>query len=257
MIRPVHSITSRVLVGIGAALAALMAIGYAFIFSGIASPIARDLGTVSVVDDDGAAPVYLSDGRPAFVVRSGDRVSVVDARVPLDGGVPGRLVAWCDAGFVDLVGASSYTADGGLIAGDVPSGLIRYPFAASNDGGTAAVDPDGMPAEPATAYEPVPSCRPADALVHEPLAEEVFDPSVAIEEEPPGWVWMDGSLVAVGGQALLCDRAADCATGAVARGIDPANVGLNGLDFEGLFLGRIRDGAIEELHYVPQPEDVP
>jgi hypothetical protein len=97
----------------------------------------------------------------------------------------------------------------------------------------------------------------ARRLVHRPEAGEIFDPSVAADEEPPGWVWLEGSLVAIRGQVLLCDAGGDCGTGMVAHGIDPAKVGIDGLDFDGLFLGRVRDGAIEELQYVAQPEDVP
>ena len=89
---------------------------------------------------------------------------------------------------------------------------------------------------------------------HEPRRGEVFDPSVAAEEEPPGWVWMEGRLVAAGGQALLCDPGADCVSGAVARGIDPAKVLAAGSGLDGLFYGRIRDGAIDELQYVPHSE---
>jgi len=249
MIRPVHSVAGRVLVGLGVLVAALVAIGYAFIFSGIATPIARDLGSVAIPEEQGAVPVYLSDGRPAFVVRTGDEVTVVDARPPLEAGEPGSLVAWCDGVFV--AGVQTYLADGTLVTGSAPSGLIVYP---THEGaGGLVVAPEGSPAGRRVG-EVVPFCDPARTVAHEPDADELFDPSVAADEEPPGWVWMEGRLMTVGGQAMLCDAGEDCAAGAVVRGIDPANVHATA-PLEGLFIGRIRDGAIEELHYVPQSKD--
>ena len=71
--------------------------------------------------------------------------------------------------------------------------------------------------------------RPAAVrrVVHEPAPTEVFDPSVAVREEAPGWIWLDGSLQATrDGELRLCDRgAAACATGAEVVGIDPATLG--------------------------------
>jgi hypothetical protein len=247
----VHSLGSRVLVGLGVVVAALMAIGYAFIFSGIASPVASDLGTIAVPDEQGAVPVYLADGRPAFVVRLGDEVRVVDARTPLEAGEPGRLVTWCSGGFVASPGDLIYLADGTLVTGSAPSGLIVYPT--QERGGDLVVVSDGRPAGRRTG-EIVPSCDQDHVVAHVPEADEVFDPSVAAEEEPPGWVWLEGRLIAAGGQALLCDAGGNCATGAVARGIDPAKVPADEIGFDGLFIGRVRDGAIDELHYVPHAE---
>ena len=88
--------------------------------------------------------------------------------------------------------------------------------------------------------------------MHEPADGEAFDPSVAAEEEPPGWIWLEGHLEAIGGQTLLCDGPANaCATGAVVPGIDPAKVAALDQPMAGLFLGRVGDGAIDELHFVP------
>ena len=76
------------------------------------------------------------------------------------------------------------------------------------------------------------------AVMHVPDADEVFDPSVAADEEPPGWIWLEGRLVAAGGQALLCDgHGGDCATGAVVRGIDPATIADDTLGYDGLLPG--------------------
>jgi len=253
MIRRVHSVASRVLVGLGVVVAALVAIGYAFIFSGIAAPSVHDLGTVAVPDEEGAVPVYLSDGRPAFVVRTADGVTVVDARPPLVAGEPGRLVIWCNGAFADIIGRASYAPDGELIAGSAPTGLIVYPTGRSASGPEIVVGSDGqLAARPDGATSVASACDQDRATRHQPEAGEVFDPSVAIDQEPPGWVWLEGRLRSVDGQALLCDEDGDCATSGVARGIDPAKLETVALD--GLFLGRIHDGGIEELHFVPQPE---
>jgi hypothetical protein len=113
----------------------------------------------------------------------------------------------------------------------------------------------GTTGEPAPPHEPQAgtwACE-GEGAQHEPEAGEVFDPSVAADQEPPGWIWVEGRLEPIGGQALLCDDldADDCESGAVVRGIDPD--GLAGVSYHlsGLFLGRVRDGAIDELHYAP------
>jgi hypothetical protein len=72
---------------------------------------------------------------------------------------------------------------------------------------------------------------------------------MAVESEPPGVIWLEGTLRAIGNQALLCDRvdesSGDCASGAVARGIDPASIPAEGTT--GLFIGVVRDGGITGL----------
>lgn len=245
------------IVGLAAAVALVAAIGYAQIALNIASPMDADLGTLAAPDEPGARAVLLDDGRPAFVVRSDDGVLVVDARVPLEPGVPGRLVGWCgqaDGVFLDVVGGGSFGPDGTLIGGPGTSGLVRHRVTLGEDGRTLTVGREPERA-PARTGEPVAPDCPADAewLTHEPTAGEVFDPSVAAREEPPGWVWLEGRLEQRDGQVVLCDDAeADgCARGAVAGGIDPANLARQPEAFVGYFIGRVRDGAIEELHLVP------
>ncbi|HEX5038638.1 MAG TPA: hypothetical protein VFW95_00705 [Candidatus Limnocylindria bacterium] len=249
-----QSVASRVLVGLGVLIAALVAIGYAFIFSGIASPSQSDLGTVAIPAGADPEPVYLADGRPAFVIRASDGVRVVDARPPLTPGVPGRLVVWCNGLFVDLVGTEEYGADGALLAGDALTSLIVYPTTIAPGGQSATVGRDGQAAASRFGESEGHACDAADAIMHAPGDGEVYDPSVAAEEEPPGWIWLEGRLLPAGGQALLCDADSDCETGAAVRGIDPAEIPEAGAGFDGRFLGRVRDGAIEDLHYVPLAE---
>ncbi len=250
---PVRDLRRWILIGLAAAVAAVAGVGYALIATD-AVPPDRTLGTLEVPEGSAVRAVHLSDGRPAFIVRSADDVHVVDARQPLPAGTPGRLVLWCGGGFTDLVGGS-YRPDGRLLSGDVPSSLVAYPVTIDPDRREAIVGSAGAMPEPARAEPSMIDCDASKAIGHEPREDEIFSPSVAAEEEPPGWIWLEGRLLAVGGQAVLCDGGgADCATGAVVRGTDPARVGTEA-GIPHLFLGRVRDGAIDELHAVPSMED--
>jgi len=241
-------------IGLAAGVVSVAAIGYGMIATGVAAPVGGDLATLAVPDERGATPVFLADGRPAFLIRTDDEIHVLDARPPLEAGLPGALVTWCprDEQFVDWIHGGWYLADGTVIA-DAPSGLIAYPVRRTEDGARLVVGSDGSSRPGVADPSALGGCDGGEAVMHEPEAGEVFDPSVAADEEPPGWVWLEGRLEAVGGQAVLCDdvEATDCATGAVARGIDPATVAELAEPMAGSFLGRIGDGVIDELHYVP------
>ncbi len=246
----VNTLAGRVAIGLGVIVAALVGIGYAFVYAGIAAPLEADLGTLAA-PDEGVRAAYLADGRPVFVVRAADGIHVVDARAPVDSGAPGHLVVFCDPLFSDLSGGSTFAADGGLDGGVAHESLTVYPLTVTSGGREVTVGSGGAPA-PSRLGEQTGSneCWVDIAVMHVPDAGEVFDPSVAADEEPPGWIWLEGRLVAAGGQALLCDgHDGDCATGAVVRGIDPATIADNPLGYDGYFLGRVHDGAIEELHF--------
>jgi hypothetical protein len=243
-----------ILIGLAVMVAGLTAIGYGLIASGVAAPIGGGLGTVAVPAERGAVPVFLADGRPAFVVRTDDAVLVLDARPPLETGTPGALVGWCGGHdqFFDWVHGGWYLADGTRIA-DAPSGLIAYPITRAGDEQHVTVGSEGSPVTAVADPSTLGGCDGNEAVMHEPDLDEAFDPSVAADEEPPGWIWIEGRLVAIGNQALLCDDldATDCATGAVVRGIDPAELAALSEPMAGYFLGRVGDGVIDELHHVP------
>ena len=245
----------RLLIGLAVVAAAVMAIGYAFIAGRIAAPIASDLGAFSAPDANGAQAVLLADGRPAFIVASEGEVTVVDARGRHAAGAPGRLVAWCDGGiFVDLVQGATYAADGQLTGGPATDGLVVYPVRSVDGGSRFVVGGDGesagsVPGEPVAL-----DCATNSWVVHRPDAGEIFDPSVAADEEPPGWVWLEGELRADGDEPLLCDGLdGDCATFAPVGGIDPALVPSDEQALIGSFIGRVRDGVIVDLNFVPDP----
>ena len=245
----------RLLIGLAVVAAAVMAIGYAFIAGRIATPIESDLGTFEVPDRNGAEAVLLADGRPAFIVGSEGDVIVVDARGRHAAGAPGRLVVWCEGGiFLDLVSGATYAADGVLMGGPAADGLVVYPVRTINGGAHFVVDGAGAAAG-AAAGEPVALDCPMDRwVVHRPEAGEIFDPSVAADGEPPGWIWLEGRLRAEAGGAILCDGLdGACAAFAEVGGIDPAVIPSDERALIGSFIGRVREGVIVDLNFVPDP----
>jgi hypothetical protein len=245
----------RLLIGLAVVAAAVMAIGYAFIAGRIAAPIQSDLGTFPVPDAPGVQAVLLADGRPAFIVVADDEVTVLDARGRHAANAPGRLVAWCEDGtFLDLVDGASYAADGRLLGGPSPDGLVAYPVRALDEGARFTVEADGIAAGSASGEPTALDCPMNRWVVHRPDADEVFDPSVAADEEPPGWVWLEGSLRAEDGEPILCDGLdGACATFAPVGGIDPALIPADEQALRGSFIGRVQDGVIVELNFVPDP----
>jgi hypothetical protein len=243
----------RLLIGLAVVAAAVMAIGYAFIAGGIATPLASDLGTFAMPEDAGVQAVLLADGRPAFIVAADGEITVIDARGRHGAGAPGRLVVWCEAGmFLDPVDGATYAPDGRVMGGTGSAGLVVHPVRPTDDGRRFVVSGDGSSAA-GRAGEPVALDCPATRwTVHRPEADDVFDPSVAADEEPPGWVWLEGRMRADGGEPVLCDGLdGDCATFAPVGGIDPALIPSDEQALIGSFIGRVRDGVIVELQYVP------
>jgi hypothetical protein len=253
-----RDVGQRLFIGLAAVAAIVMAVGYAFIAGRIASPLGGDLGTFALSAAPDVAAVLLDDGRPAFIVAEGADARVLDARAPTQPGAPGRLVKWCiaqDEGFfLDLVDGLAYAATGELIAGEGTRGLVVYPT--SHDGVRITVQPQGTPAVVAAGADPQAErdCPTLEFVGHGPADGEVFDPSVAVDQEPPGWIYLEGTLVAADGDVALCDGpAARCATGARVTGIDPALVPIGDRRLAGSFLGRVRDDAIVDLQHVPDP----
>jgi len=246
-----------VVIGLGVGLAGLMAVGYSFIFRGVATAPDATLGTVEVPGaGDVVAAASLADGTPVFVVNFDGTLRVLDARAPAGGAAVPVLVAWCDAidafetGTIaegtDLVGTLGFEPDGTAFGLSESAGLTRYGLRREGDelvilaSSTAAGGRiDGLPGCPIN----------SERIMHRPEPGEVFDPSVAIESEPPGVIWLEGTLRAIGNQALLCDgidaAPESCASGAIARGIDPATIAPEGT--AGLFIGLVRDGGLVGL----------
>ncbi len=245
-----------VLIGLAAGVVAVMAIGYVFIFRGVASGPVATLGTLDAPEPGEVVAATLDDGAPVFVVSRRGASGVLDARSPAAPGSLPVLVSWCseigafETGFLgegDMVSTLGFEPDGSAFGLFESPGLARYTVREEADGRLVVMDSSsrarGRIAGP-------PDCpRESDRVMHEPAEGEVFDPSLAIENEPPGMIWLEGTLHAIEGQAMLCDglraEADRCAGGAVATGIDPATIGPAGID--GLFIGFVRDGAISGL----------
>lgn len=246
----------RILLALGVIVAAVAAIGYAYVYLGIATPPGGGLGTVPVPAPGEVEAVLLDDGRPVYVIEVDGTVTVLDARAPRVGGAVEALVAWCaDASaFLDLRSGGTFAPGGEVLGGSAPSGLRVFSTERSGDGSRVEVHddvrlagsgPDGSVALDCT--------RDSAWVVHAPDAGETFDPSAATDQEPPGWIWVEGRLEAADGAARLCDGLdGPCATWSTVRGIDPATVDPTA----GLFLGRVVDGALVDLVTVPAIPDL-
>ena len=264
--RAVRDLGRRLLIGLGVVAAGAAALGYAFIAGGIAAPVRGDRAVLDVPASGTAQATLLDDGQPVFVVNDPDRgVWVVDAQGRQRQGALPVLVAWCPTTrmFGDPTSGSAYAPDGELRWGPAEGGLIAYATrVAPDDPSRVIVGSDttvqGRGSE--TDGPPETTCGGAPWLVHEPVPDEVFDPSVAVNEEAPGWIWLEGSLEPTDdGGLILCDgREANCESGAEVVGIDPASVG-SGIRSgpAGLFIGRVRDDAVEGLIFVPDLEEAP
>ncbi|MDQ3690739.1 MAG: hypothetical protein M3406_12050, partial [Chloroflexota bacterium] len=201
----------RLLTGLAVVVVAVMAVGYAFIFGDIATPVRGDRATLDLPQSGTAAATMLDDGRPVFIVNDPDvGIWVLDAQGRQSGERLGVAVAWCAATglFVDLADGSAYRADGELRWGPAEGGLVSF---ASR---VAPEDPSGVIVGSDTSVQgrgaetdgPPETTCPGDAWVkHEPEPGETFDPSVAADQEPPGWIWLEGTVRAVEGEVRLCD----------------------------------------------------
>jgi hypothetical protein len=246
----------RLVIALGIVVAAAAAVGYAWIAGGIAQPLGVGLGSVERPSEDGALPFRLEDGRPAWIVSRDDEVRVLDARVPTAPGEPGRLVAWCGAAdgvFLDVAGGATFSPDGRPLDDGSDRGLTVYPTTERDGGATLDIGRDDTVAPPASGDPGSTGC-PAGAprTTHRPAADEIFDPTVAADEEPRGWVWLEGRLTVRDGEPFLCDGLEGaCVTGAPAAGIDPALIPGGEAELAGIFVGRVEDGAIDDLSVVP------
>jgi len=251
------------LIGLGVVAAGATAVGYAYIAGGVASPARGDRAVLDVPAGGTATATVLDDGRPVFVVNDPDRgVWVIDAQGRQRSGAPAVLVAWCPTTRIlaDPASGSAWAPDGELRWGPAEGGLVVFASRPAPDDPTRLIvgsDTTVQGRGPETDGPPETSCD-GSWVVHRPAAGEVFDPSVAVDGEPPGWIWLEGSLATTGaGEVRLCDRAAaGCATGARVVGIDPATLD-GGRGPEGLFIGLVRDDAIEGLMFVPDLEEAP
>ena len=255
----------RLLIGLAVVAAGATAVGYSLIAGGIATPVRGDRAVLDLPPSGTARATMLEDGQPVFVVNDPDRgVWVIDAQGRQPPGALAVLVAWCPTSrtFVDPTVNTVFAPDGELRSGSGEGGLIAFATREDPDDPTRVIVGSNITVQgtgPETDGPSDPSCPGAAWVAHRPARGEVFDPSVALAEEPPGWIWLEGSLHATDdGGVRLCDRGdADCATGAKVVGIDPATLDMETQGPDGLFIGRVRDDAVESLMFVPDLEEAP
>jgi hypothetical protein len=245
----------RLLIGLAAVVAGVMAVGYAFIFGGVAAP-SGGLGTLEIPAEGKTVATRLDDGRPVFVTAAGGMAWVLDAREPRPAGELDVLVGWCpeDRAFIGSRPNSIFAADGSSLRDT--DGMTAYATTPAGGDASRIVVGAETSVRPVAAEPRMLSyrCGPGDWVGHSAQPDEIFDPSVAGDAEPPGWIWLEGTLMPVGDQALLCDGinlADGCPMGVVANGIDPATLAAGGV--AGLFLGTVHDGTIEGLTFAPAP----
>lgn len=250
MIGPVHDLRSRVLIGLGVLLAAVLAIGYGYVYLGIAQPPGGRVGIVTVPRAGTVVAATLDDGLPIFVTAVDGQAVVLDARAPHVAGEPDALVAWCDDGafFLDPRHGGSFAPDGEALGASATTGLRRHAVEPI-DGGRLAVMPTTTVAGGAPGERVAGDCGAGSSwTVHVAPAGEVFDPSVAADQEPEDWFWIEGRLEAVGDAVRVCDGLTGaCDTFADVLGIDPATL----QPASGMFLARVQDDALRDLVIVP------
>lgn len=253
----------RLLIGLAVVAAGAAAIGYGFIAGGIATPVRGDRATLDLPAQGDAVATILDDGRPVFIVNDPDLGTwVLDAQSRQATSRLGVAVAWCAelASFVDAVDGSVYAADGQLRFGPAEGGLVAFASRPSPDDASRVIvgsntSVQGVGAQ--TDGPPDTDCPGNAWVTHQPESGETFDPSVAADQEPPGWIWLEGTLREVDGQVHLCDGlTAGCEAQAEVTGIDPATHG-EAAGTSGQFIGRVRDGAIEGLILVPDLTEAP
>ncbi|MGI8999500.1 MAG: hypothetical protein ACR2GO_07325 [Candidatus Limnocylindria bacterium] len=249
----------RLLIGIAAVAVGVMVIGYAFIFTGIATPVEGDRAVLDVPSSGMATATILDDGRPVFVVNDPEvGVWVFDAQGRQQQPRLGVAVAWCGETrlFVDRADGSAYAANGELRWGPAEGGLVAFASRPSSDDPSRLIvgsDTSDQGQGPESDGPPDTTC-PGAWVVHEPQEEEIFDPSVAVDQEPPGWIWLEGTARELEGEVRLCNGRTDaCDASAATIGIDPAFFTEGATS--GRFIGRVRDNAIEGLILVPDPTE--
>ena len=260
MIGAMRDLGQRLLIGLAVVAAVVMAVGYAFIFGGIATPVRGDRATLDIPASGAATAAILDDGRPVFVVNDPDRgIWVLDAQGRQGANRLGVAVSWCATSrlFIDRADGSAYAPHGELRWGPAEGGLVAFASRPVTDDPSRVIvgsDTSVQGRGAQTDGPPDVTCPGGAWIVHEPQAGETFDPSVAVDQEPPGWIWLEGTARAVDGEVRLCDGVADgCNASAPTVGIDPALVGDGAT--RGRFIGRVREDAIEGLILVPDPTE--
>ncbi len=225
------------------------------------------------------APVFLTDGRPVWVVHHEEGgLSVIDGFSSHRPFGFEELLGWCpsDRTFVEPAHGARFDESGTYVgSGPAPTGAATFAFevlARGSDGEPTSIRVGPMLRErPRDGVETVhttgPGCYSGVEEDHYPglqahriPAEAVWNsPTALAAAGPTGWAAVRGYfLVEPDGLARLCARviAGDCEQGAIIRGIDgPGFVGRVVLIPQGrdpyaaapVWLGKVRDGLLDDL----------
>lgn len=223
------------------------------------------------------APIFLSDGRPVFIVHHVDgTVSVVDAFSSHRAWGVEELNVWCPTTreFVERAHEAHFDEYGHWTSGGpAPSGVATFAFEiierdGAGDPASIRIGAMGGPSPggsaPVTDPSRPPFCPPVDG-VSNPIVEHsiddsnVFDtPADAVAAAPEGWFAVRGTLyVASGGFVQLCAEVHDerCSDGAIVRGIDGLGLMFNvlqpypgsGYETNRLWLAQVQDGVLTHI----------
>lgn len=223
------------------------------------------------------APVFLSDGRPVFVVHHEDgTVSVVDAFSSHRAWGFEELNVWCPTTreFVEWAHEAHFDEFGDWTSGGpAPSGVATFAFDvlerdATGDPTSIRIGAMGAPSPggsaPVTDPSRPPFCPAADGVSNQVVEHSidssvVFDtPAAAVAASPDGWFAVRGTLsVASDGFVQLCAALEGelCSEGAIVRGIDGVGLMVNvlqpspgsGYETNRLWLAQVHDGILTDL----------
>lgn len=223
------------------------------------------------------APIFLSDGRPVFIVHHVDgTVSVVDAFSSHRAWGVEELNVWCPTTreFVERAHEAHFDEYGQWTSGGpAPSGVATFVFEIverdeAGDPASIRIGAMGEPSPggsaPVTDPSRPPFCPPADGVSNEIVqhtidGSAVFDtPADAVAAAPDGWFAVRGTLfVARDGFVQLCAEVREerCSDGAIVRGIDGVGLMVNvlqpypgsGYETNRLWLAQVRDGVLTDI----------
>jgi hypothetical protein len=258
---------------VAAAIAAFAVFGVAAVLVWqVFAPVGTDGGSfaganeIEVPPRGDVAPIFLADGRPAFVVHHEDgSVSVVDAfSSHVQYGIK-DLVAWCPSTrhFVEVAHEARFDESGNWVsAGPAPSGLATFAFEAlelDTNGDPALIrvgdirEPTPGGSAPQTNSSTYPALCPEETgasrtagtvrVVSGNTGQEGFvvthsidradvwaSPAEVVAAAPEGWIAVEGRLlVSPDGFVQLCADVDgdDCIGGATVRGIDGVGLLVN------------------------------
>lgn len=209
---------------------------------------------------------YLPDGTPVWVIGHPD--GTVDVLSGFDTHTPfnlGKLSWWCRAAraIENPMHGSKWDEYGFKLGGPAPAGLASWEVNVQGSrillGTIRSAPPLGAPIHgPPEVERKWCMGLGGDVIVHTFDGWERWDsPSEAVASAPTGWVLIDGSLVALGGEVRLC--ALDgCDDSALAPNLDapPPDMPMAeqfGPLGEGPFIARVRDGVLIDVTRVVAP----